>query len=94
MGKKRSRAKQVSAGITHSNPTPPQRHYVENIEVSMARVQNPLEALMRGKNVVLTIENPNKNETNKRFIKVSQLNIGKVDLEQNESRRIPSRSRT
>ena len=25
---------------------------------------------MKGKRVVLTIENPNKNETNKRFIKV------------------------
>ena len=33
-------------------------------------MQNQLEAHMKGKRVVLTIENPNKNETNKRFIKV------------------------
>jgi hypothetical protein len=35
------------------------------------RVVNQLAAWKRGRNVVLTIENPNKNETNKRFIRVN-----------------------
>ena len=70
MGKKRSRAKQVSAGITHQNPNPILKALRREYRGSMAREQNQLEAHMRGKNVVLTIENPNKNETNKRFIKV------------------------
>jgi hypothetical protein len=37
---------------------------------SSDRVMNQLRAWKQNKNVVLTIENPNKNETNKRFIKV------------------------
>lgn len=35
------------------------------------RIANQLKAYLAGKNVVLTIENPNKNETNRRFIKVN-----------------------
>ena len=35
-----------------------------------SRILNQLRAFMSGKNVVLTIPNPNKKETNKRFIKV------------------------
>ena len=34
------------------------------------RIQNQLNAHLKGKRVVLTIANPNKNETNKPFIKV------------------------
>ena len=34
------------------------------------RIINQMKALERGKDVVFTMENPNKNETNKRFIKV------------------------
>lgn len=34
------------------------------------RMLNKIAALRKGKNAVFTIENPNKNETNKRFIKV------------------------
>jgi hypothetical protein len=33
------------------------------------RLLNQMAALAKGKDVVFTIENPNKNETNKRFIK-------------------------
>jgi hypothetical protein len=36
---------------------------------------NQLAAFMRGKNVVLTIENPNKNETNKRMIRVPAADV-------------------
>jgi hypothetical protein len=34
------------------------------------RMLNKMAALNKGKDVVFTIENPNKNETNKRFIRV------------------------
>ena len=34
------------------------------------RTYNKWDAFMKGKNVVLTIKNPNKNETNKPFIRV------------------------
>ena len=34
------------------------------------RTYNQWDAFMKGKNVVLTIKNPNKNETNKPFIRV------------------------
>ena len=34
------------------------------------RLLNQMDALSKGKDVVFTMENPNKNETNKRFIKV------------------------
>ena len=68
MGKKRSRAKQVSAGITHQKPNPILKALRREYRDSMARVQNQLEAHLRGKHVVLTIENPNKNETNKKKV--------------------------
>ncbi len=36
---------------------------------SSQRVLNQMNALSQGKDVVFTIENPNKNETNRKFIK-------------------------
>jgi hypothetical protein len=70
MGKKRSRAKQVSKGITHQNRNSISKAVRRDYMKSPERLQNQLEAHLKGKRVVLTIENPNKNETNKRFIKV------------------------
>lgn len=37
---------------------------------SYDRVLNQIKALQQGKDIVMTIENPNKEQTNKRFIKV------------------------
>lgn len=37
---------------------------------SQERIVNQMRALHKGKDVVFTIPNPNKEETNKRFIKV------------------------
>ena len=34
------------------------------------RVMNQMRALAKGKTIVMTIENPNKNETKMRFVKV------------------------
>ena len=42
-----------------------------------ARILNQVSAFMLGKNVVLTIPNPNKKETNKRFIKVPASTVWK-----------------
>jgi hypothetical protein len=70
MGKKKSRDKQISKG---------QRRSVNPLWSKMIRLDyrgsiqeqyNKYQAFLRGKNVMLTIENPNKNETNKKYIKV------------------------
>ena len=42
---------------------------------SSARIMNQRLAWSKGNNVVLTIQNPNKNETNKRFIRVNAKQI-------------------
>lgn len=64
-----------SAGI-HSNVSrklvnSQRRDYMDSSE----RIMNQLLAHKRGKRVVLTIPNPNKNETNKKFIRVSSLTV-------------------
>ena len=68
MGKKKSRAKQVSKGIIGRPMRSRLRHFDEGYESQ--RVINQLIAFKQGKNVMLTIENPNKQETNKPFIRV------------------------
>ena len=70
MGKKKSRATQTSKGTVGQKPNKVLKALRREYRSSSARMQNQLEAHMKGKRVVLTIENPNKNETNKRFIKV------------------------
>jgi hypothetical protein len=74
MGKKRSRATQTSNATVNQSPNSMgkkiskelRREYVES-----GREYNQLKAFKRGRNVVVTIPNPNTNETNKRFIKVA-----------------------
>jgi hypothetical protein len=44
---------------------------------SSDRMANQLHAFRQGKNTVVTIENPNKEETNKKFIKVPGSHIFK-----------------
>lgn len=76
MAKKGGKSKgEVSAGI-HSNVSKKvtnalRRGYMASGE----RVMNQLMAWKKGKNVVVTIENPNKNETSKRFIRVRAIDI-------------------
>jgi len=38
---------------------------------SLQRNVNQMEAFAKGKRVMLTVPNPNKNETNKRFIRIA-----------------------
>jgi hypothetical protein len=72
MGKKGGKSSGfISQGI-HSNV---QRSVLKAMRqdymASGERMANQRAAWAKGKNVVLTIENPNKNETNKRYIRVS-----------------------
>jgi hypothetical protein len=75
MGKKRQRAHQVSKG--ERKPQNPRwskearREWVGSTAQMIAKV----EAFKRGRNVVLTIANPNKNETNKPFIRVNAKDV-------------------
>lgn len=81
MGKKRTRSKQVSKGITHQNPkrlgNKISKQIKKEYRQSDMRVHNQLLAHMKGKNVILTIENPDKNNTKERFIKVKAKDIWK-----------------
>ena len=65
MGKKRSRASQTSKGES--------RNVVNGLSddrTELQRVNDKMRAHLKGKNVMLTIENPNKSETKKPFIRV------------------------
>jgi hypothetical protein len=70
MGKKKSRSTQTSKGerrcVARDIVKATRRDYMQSSE----RTTNQLAAFLKGKNVMLTIPNPNKNETNKRFIRV------------------------
>lgn len=75
MGKKRTRAKQVSKGITHQNPNRMGRRIAKEIRKdwngSGAQINAKVKAFMEGKNVMLTVPNPDKNNTKERFIRVN-----------------------
>ena len=65
MGKKRTRASQTSKGE--------RRNVVNGLSddrTELQRVNDKMRAHLKGKNVMLTIENPNKSETKKPFIRV------------------------
>ena len=84
MGKKKSRASQTSKGerrnVAKSTRKAARREYLAD---GVARVNNQMAAFLKGKNVMLTIENPNKKETNKRFIRVpasQEWKVGKYSM--------------
>ena len=83
MGKKKQRAHQVSKGernsVARSTTKALRREYMQ----SGARSQNQLSAFLRGKNVMLTIPNPNTNETNKRFIRVPAREVWRMNRGKN-----------
>ena len=78
MGKKKQRAKQVSKGerrsVNRSVTKANRRDYMKSAE----RMSNQLTAFLRGKRVMLTVPNPNTNETNKRFIRVPASEVWKT----------------
>ena len=70
MGKKRLSSGYQSKGerrcLNRSVVKATRRDYMQRSD----RTTNQLAAFLRGKNVMLTVPNPNKNETNKRMIRV------------------------
>jgi len=76
MAKKGGKSKGFISQGLHSNVSrrvtnAARREYL----ASGKRVMNQLAAWKKGKNVVLTISNPNPNETNKRFIRVKARDV-------------------
>lgn len=71
MAKKGGKSKGfISKGI-HSNVDRKIKNAMRSEYLQSAdRVMNQLRALKQGKDVVMTIPNPNKEQTNKKFIKV------------------------
>ena len=65
MGKKRSRATQTSKGERRSVA-----NGLGDDRSEMKKMIDKMDAFRKGKNVMLTIPNPNKNETKKPFIRV------------------------
>ena len=78
MGKKKSRATETSKGerrnVSKSVTKALRREYMSG---RSARVNNQITAFLKGKNVMLTVPNPNTNETNKRFIRVNAKDVWK-----------------
>jgi len=80
MGKKKSRATQTSKGernnVNKDVSKSLRRDYMQN---DLARLNNQIDAFKRGKNVMVTIPNPNTNETNKRFLRVNAKDVWKFN---------------
>jgi hypothetical protein len=73
MGKKSSGTSYTSKGerpnLARKTKNAMRRDYLENRQLE--RLNNQIKAWKRMKNVMLTVPNPNKHETNKRFIRVN-----------------------
>jgi len=70
MGKKRKRATQTSKGEHCQKRTAIQKAQRIAYKLSGERTTNQYRAFTLNKNVMLTIPNPDKNNTKERFIKV------------------------
>ena len=68
MGKKKSREKYTSKGIVGS---PMKSSSKTDPDYAFRRLMNQRHAWKQGRNVVLTVPNPNDKETNKPFIRKS-----------------------
>lgn len=76
-GKKSSGKTYVSAGSNSNVNRSVLRHVRAAKIASGDRVINQLKAFRAGKRVMVTIENPDKNDTSRRFIRVSADTIWK-----------------
>ena len=77
MAKKRQRAHQVSKGERRSQDSRWSKQSRKEWVGSTAQMIAKVNAWKAGKNVMLTIENPNKNETNKKMIRVNANDVWK-----------------
>lgn len=79
MAKKRQRQKQVSKGITHQNPSRFGKRIQKALRLeyvgSEAEMNNKVKAWRAGKNVMLTVQNPDKNNTKERMICVPAIDV-------------------
>jgi len=75
MGKKSQRSSQTSKGKTHQNPKRLGNRMEKQKRLdytgTFLQGSNKRTAWARGKRVMLTVPNPNTNETNKPFIRVN-----------------------
>lgn len=83
--KRTGKTSYISSGI-HSNVSSStkralRRSYLESAD----RIMNQLKAFRAGKRVMVTIENPNKEQTNRRFIRVEASTIWKRPGKPNSS---------
>ncbi len=93
MGKKKSRATQTSKGernnVSKDLSKALRRDYLQN---NLARTTNQVSAFKKGKNVMLTIPNPNEQETNKPFVRVNAKDVWKFNkpyiMKQNTSENV------
>jgi hypothetical protein len=72
--RKKQRAQQVSKG-QGSNVNKKLLNALRNDTTLLQAASNKRDAWLRGKNVMLTIPNPNDKETNKRFIRVNAKDV-------------------
>ena len=75
MGKKRSRATQTSKGTHCQKRSSESKAQRREYNQTFMQALNQRAAWTRGKNVMLTIANPNTNETNKPFIRVNATEV-------------------
>ena len=77
MGKKSKRDKQTSKGERRSVSKQITKSIRKDFVESGQQIVHQADAFRRGKNVMLTIPNPNKNQTDKRFIRVPATEVWK-----------------
>ena len=70
MGKKKSRTSQTSKGERNNVRKDVRKIARREYLQSWDRLLNQMEAYRKHKRVMLTVPNPNPNETNKRFIRI------------------------
>jgi hypothetical protein len=74
MAKKRQRKQQVSKGTTHQNPNRLGNRIRKSMLIdykgSEAELSNKVAAWRAGKNVILTVSNPDKKNTKERMIRI------------------------
>ncbi len=77
MGKKKKRDKQTSKGERRSVSKQITKSIRKDFIESGQKIVHQAEAFRKGKKVMLTIPNPNKHETKRRFIRVPATEVWK-----------------
>jgi len=82
MAKKGGKSKGFISQGVHSSVSPSiKRAMRADYLASSERIMNQRKAFDSGKNVIVTIPNPNPNETNKRFIRVNARTVWKSNFQ-------------